>query len=186
MLDFDLCLYDTQPAAIGGLFREFVYSARLDNLLMTYVLISSMIESTSSAAGRAAVDSGAPSDAMPLLLEEDPNCRIIAAFDHEEVGSASVPGAGSTLLEDALRRICGGDAALMAPALRKSVLVSADMAHAVHPNYSAMHEVCHYAWPNLAPLHLSLSTNSISNDQSLPFRPAERCRKTTDQRCTVV
>jgi len=68
--------------------------------------------------------------------------RSAADYDHEEVGSSSVPGAGSTLLEDTLKRLCP-DPVKLAAAIRKSVLVSADMAHAVHPNYSSLHEESH-------------------------------------------
>ena len=118
--DFDLCLYDTQPAAVGGLFNEFIYSGRLDNLMMMHTIFTGLVASCSVGA--------------PNPLGSDPNVRLVAAFDHEEVGSNSVPGAASTFLEDTLRRLCP-DPVAFAIAARKSVLVSADMAHAVHPNY---------------------------------------------------
>ncbi len=78
----------------------------------------------------------------PVPLAEDPNVRVAAAFDHEEVGSSSVPGAGSTMLEDVITRLCP-DPSLLPAASRRSALVSADMAHAVHPNYSGLHEENH-------------------------------------------
>ena len=90
--DFDLCLYDTQPAALGGLFREWVWSARLDNLGMTYTTMAGL------------VDSLAP--ASEGVEEDETTVRIAASFDHEECGSSSVPGAGSTMLEDTMRRLC--------------------------------------------------------------------------------
>ncbi|CAM9168041.1 unnamed protein product [Phaeothamnion confervicola] len=70
---------------------------------------------------------------------------MLALFDHEEVGSNSAPGAGGTLLPEAFRRITralasnGGEEALEM-ALRRSYIVSADMAHALHPNYADRHD----------------------------------------------
>ena len=122
--DFDLLLADVQPACLGGLHEEFVFSGRLDNLCMTHAVFSGLL-----AAGDAS-------------LATDPNIRVAAAFDHEEVGSSSVPGAGGTFLEDTLRRLCP-DSTAFAIGMRKSMLVSADMAHAVHPNYSGLHEENH-------------------------------------------
>lgn len=146
--DFELCLYDTQAAAIGGLYKEFVYSPRLDNLCMTYCVTQGLIDSLSPSAGAGGASSGggagkeASTSAPAVPLAEDPNVRIIASFDHEEVGSASVPGAGSNMLEDVITRLTASPA-LVPAAIRKSFLVSADMAHAVHPNYSGLHEENH-------------------------------------------
>eukprot|EP00163_Fabomonas_tropica_P016330 TRINITY_DN29337_c0_g1_i1.p1 TRINITY_DN29337_c0_g1~~TRINITY_DN29337_c0_g1_i1.p1 ORF type:complete len:499 (+),score=153.64 TRINITY_DN29337_c0_g1_i1:117-1613(+) len=129
--DFDLDVVDTQPAAIGGAKNEFIFSPRLDNLCMTYCGLQAMCE---------AGDSG---------LDEEPNVRIMAAFDHEEVGSVSTQGAASSLMEDTLRRITavlGGDDTprdAFEQAARRSLLVSADMAHAHHPNYTDKHEQNH-------------------------------------------
>ncbi len=74
-------------------------------------------------------------------------CSAVGLFDNEEVGSASLMGAGSTLLEDAMRRVCLSGSADPSPVdtfavtVRKSFLISADMAHGLHPNYAAKHEV---------------------------------------------
>ena len=71
----------------------------------------------------------------------------IGLFDNEEVGSASLMGAGSTLLEDVMRRVSDAGTKASTPTdvfavtVRKSFLVSADMAHGLHPNYIAKHEV---------------------------------------------
>ncbi|XP_021905498.1 probable aspartyl aminopeptidase [Carica papaya] len=72
--------------------------------------------------------------------------RLVALFDHEEVGSDSAQGAGSPVLEDALTRItCSfhSDSKLLKKAIQRSFLVSADMAHALHPNYMDKHEENH-------------------------------------------
>jgi len=189
--DFELSLYDAQPAAIGGLHKEFIFSARcvqpclpglsrvcftsclvdalplvpvpawpyartralspyrLDNLMMTYTTLVGLIRSVGASAATATLDgaaavpaASASSSFAAVPLAEDPNVRVMAAFDHEEVGSSSVPGAGSTLLEDVIRRLCP-EPRLQPVALRRSVLVSADMAHAQHPNHAALHEENH-------------------------------------------
>ena len=103
-------------------------SPRLDNLAMTHSTLTGLINSTSNAAGFAA----------------DPHTRVMAAFNHEEVGSDSVPGAGSTMLGEVLSRLSGAGApGLGAAAARKSFFVSADMAHALHPNYPGTHSEGH-------------------------------------------
>jgi aspartyl aminopeptidase len=70
-----------------------------------------------------------------------PTCRAIALFDHEEVGSASISGAGGSFLGEVIERLVGP--ACMPAVIRRSFLVSADMAHAVHPNYPSKHEEAH-------------------------------------------
>jgi aspartyl aminopeptidase len=86
---------------------------------------------------------------VPPYLKEETGVRMIALFDNEEVGSDSTAGAGGTVLSDALRRttvaLCKGDGGegLVERTLRNSFLVSADMAHALHPNYMDKHEDNH-------------------------------------------
>jgi aspartyl aminopeptidase len=83
VVDFELVLYDTQKACLGGLRDEFIFSARLDNLDMTYCAIQGLIES---------VRRSAPP------LDKDTAIRLVACFDHEEVGSVSAQGADSNLI----------------------------------------------------------------------------------------
>jgi len=137
VLSFDLCLYDTQPAAIGGIYGEFLHSARLDNLFMSYCALSAFLQSTSQI--------------NDLTKRHD--LDMLALFDHEEVGSASPPGAESTLMRSVVRRIIAAlchESALPCDAyvaeeslFSRSFLVSADMAHAAHPNYPEKHEDGH-------------------------------------------
>ncbi|KND03690.1 hypothetical protein, variant [Spizellomyces punctatus DAOM BR117] len=130
--DFELCLYDTQPSTIGGAQNEYIFSARLDNLMMSYCSITALVNSTKG-------DS----------LQKDPNIRVVVLFDNEEVGSVSSYGAGSNLLEITLRRLAAevetGDKAESSfeRAMTRSLLISADMAHALHPNYLEKHEENH-------------------------------------------
>ncbi|CAN1802227.1 Probable aspartyl aminopeptidase [Linum perenne] len=128
--DFELQACDTQPSAIGGALKEFIFSGRLDNLCMSFCSLKAIIDATSSESE----------------LENESGVRLVALFDHEEVGSSSAQGAGSPVMLDALSRITGSfssDSKLLQKAIQKSFLVSADMAHALHPNYSDKHEENH-------------------------------------------
>jgi aspartyl aminopeptidase len=86
--EFELCLYDTQPAAIGGAKNEFIFSARLDNLMMSYCSIEALLQAVHS-------------------LQDDKCIRIVGLFDNEEVGSTTSHGANSNLLESCIRRLSG-------------------------------------------------------------------------------
>jgi aspartyl aminopeptidase len=125
IVGFDLCLFDTQGAALGGASGELLSSARLDNLGSCYPAHQALI---------AAGDAGA-------------STRVVALYDHEEVGSQTASGARSLLLETVLERLtlaypeAGRDA--LPRALARSFFVSADMAHAVHPNYPDKHDKQH-------------------------------------------
>ncbi|KAH9883898.1 peptidase [Xylariomycetidae sp. FL2044] len=150
VVDFEMVLYDVQKSCLGGLNEEFIYSARLDNLNMTYCSVMGLIESVSSAS-----------------LEEETAIRLITCFDHEEIGSTSAQGANSDLLPAVVRRLSilasgrHGDSAsdkswehissdpdidlttAFEQAMAASFLVSADMAHSVHPNYVGKYESNH-------------------------------------------
>jgi len=125
MMDFELCLADTQPAAVGGACEEFIFSPRLDNLFNAYTSYQGLLNSLNDGS-----------------LETDPNVRMISLFDNEEVGSQSAQGAGSTFQELVMRRInCGNSA--FEESIGKSYMISADQAHGIHPNYSEKHEANH-------------------------------------------
>jgi aspartyl aminopeptidase len=117
--DFELSLFDTQGGTIGGILGEFVFAPRLDNLCCTWLATNSLLRSLST-------------------LATETNVRVAASFDNEEVGSSSLMGAGSNFLQTIMNRIAVGS--MCGEATRKSMLISADMAHGVHPNYSDRHE----------------------------------------------
>ncbi|KAJ4712541.1 Aspartyl aminopeptidase [Melia azedarach] len=128
--DFELQACDTQPSIVAGINKEFIFSGRLDNLCMSFCSLKALIDSTSS-----------ESD-----LQDETGVRMVALFDHEEVGSNSAQGAGSPAMLDALSRITNSfcsSSKLTEKAIQRSFFVSADMAHALHPNYMDKHEDNH-------------------------------------------
>ncbi|GLU18520.1 hypothetical protein SLE2022_348160 [Rubroshorea leprosula] len=128
--DFELQACDTQPSIVAGAMKEFVFSGRLDNLCMSFCSLKALIDATSS-----------ESD-----LEDETGVRMVALFDHEEVGSNSAQGAGSPVMLDAVSRTTysfTSDPKVLKKAIQRSFLVSADMAHALHPNYMDKHEDNH-------------------------------------------
>ena len=121
---FELMTYDVVPGTRGGMSDEFLFVSRLDNLASCHAGLCALI----ATAG------------------EHSATRVSVFYDHEEVGSRSGHGAAGTFLTDTLSRIVaatGAGAQDLARSLDRSVLVSADMAHAVHPNYSDRHEPGH-------------------------------------------
>ncbi|MGI9311651.1 MAG: M18 family aminopeptidase [bacterium] len=126
ILGFELSLYDRQPAELVGLGGEFIASARLDNLLSCHAGIEAL-----------------------LAADGDGN-KVLVLNDHEEVGSASSSGADGPFLRSVLQRLCGGEESL-ARALNHSMMISADNAHGVHPNYADKHEPAHRPLMNDGP-----------------------------------
>ena len=121
---YDVVVADTQPGNVFGADGAFFAAGRLDNLSSVHAGLVALI-----AAGDAGVTDG------PIA--------VLAAFDHEEVGSASRSGASGPFLEDMLHRISGGlgaDPEERRRALAGSFCVSADAGHAVHPNYAERHD----------------------------------------------
>ncbi|MBE0514029.1 M18 family aminopeptidase [Sulfurimonas sp.] len=114
----ELSFYDTQKASFVGLHDEFIASARVDNLLSCYV-------------GMLCVCS---------VGEDKP--MLFIASDHEEVGSESTSGAGGSFLESTLKRMFG-DFEEYTQMMRSSMLISADNAHAIHPNFPSKHDSNH-------------------------------------------
>lgn len=112
ILGHDLYLYVRQRSSVWGMEQEFISSAALDDLECVWGCTRGFLKA-------------APSEMVPVLC----------VFDSEEVGSGSVQGAGSTLLTDVLERICHGLGWNLKRMLAQSFMVSADNAHALHPNH---------------------------------------------------
>ena len=115
ILDFDLYLADTAPACTFGVHNEFISSGRLDDLSMCF-------------AGLEAILAAADSDTT----------QVLGIFDNEETGSQTKQGAGSPFLSYMLRRIAlaqSGTEEAYYQAVERAFMISADNAHAWHPNY---------------------------------------------------
>ncbi|MCY4274753.1 MAG: M18 family aminopeptidase [Gammaproteobacteria bacterium] len=142
ILSFELSLFDCQPPALIGLHGEFIASARLDNLLSCHAATEALIAS-----------------------KNDAN-KLIVLNDHEEVGSASMSGAAGPFLESVLSRLCK-DNEILTRSLQHSMLVSADNAHAVHPNYADRHEPDHRPLINTGPvIKINHNQNYATNSES--------------------
>ena len=133
----DLMFHDLTPPTVAGLDGEFIFSGRLDNQAMCHASLSALI------------------DAAPGLEDAGAPVPVAALFDHEEVGSQSATGAGTPLLPMLLERLVlasGGDRDDYHAAIARSLCLSTDMAHAVHPNYPERHEARHRPAINAGPV----------------------------------
>jgi aspartyl aminopeptidase len=160
VLAFDLMTYDTQPPVVAGARDEFVQAARIDNLASCHAGLSALL----AAAGSPAAFT-----------------RVLVMYDHEEVGSRTAEGAAGTLLLGALERVVAGvekaEPQALARALARSLLISADMAHAVHPNYADRHEPQHRPVIGRGPV-LKLNANrSYASDARTSGFFAALCRR---------
>ena len=128
----DLFTFDVAAPARFGLHEEFFASGRLDNLSSTHAALTAIED-----------------------FEGSGDVAIFAAFDHEEVGSATSSGAAGPLLEDVVYRIAstmGLDVDGTRAMLARSSCVSADAGHLVHPNYPNHHDPVVRPLPNKGPL----------------------------------
>lgn len=135
VLGYELSLYDTQPPALIGLHEEFIASARLDNLLSCYL-------------------------GMQALVGADARvCNLLVCTDHEEVGSSSAAGANGPFLRSVLERMIASDAQQQGRqtedferVIRRSLMLSVDNAHGIHPNYADKHDSNHGPVLNQGPV----------------------------------
>lgn len=120
LVDYELFLYEYQKGIFTGKSQEFISASRIDDLSMVYAGLSALTEAKTGT-----------------------GCRVLAAFDNEEVGSTTAQGANSGFLRELLNRICknmGLSDEGFFQAIANSTSISADLAHAVHPNYSDKHD----------------------------------------------
>jgi aspartyl aminopeptidase len=122
VLDYELFFYPTQGPEFVGLAHEFIASARLDNLLSCYIGLQALLAAETDQA------------ALPGAL--------LVCNDHEEVGSTSAAGARGPMLKQLLERLLP-EAEERGRTLARSMLISADNAHGVHPNFSDRHDDNH-------------------------------------------
>lgn len=136
---WDLCLFDRTPPAILGGDQSLLAAGRLDNQVSCWAAV----------------------DAIATVEPAEASTSVIALFDHEEVGSESSTGAAGPLLEHVLERLAlanGASRSDFLTQLAASTCVSADNAHAVHPNYRERHDPDHQPIVNQGPA-IKLNSN---------------------------
>jgi len=150
---WELCLFDVQPAALIGADRSLLASGRLDNQLSCWAAVSAL-----------------------AAAESTDHVAVAALFDHEEVGSESTAGAAGPLLSGVVTRLLAAVGISAADDVQRvlagSSCVSADNAHAVHPNYPERHDGGHAPLVNHGPA-IKLNANqryATSADTAALFR----------------
>ena len=163
ILDFDLSLYDTQKAATGGVYNELIFSSRIDNLMMTFCGLMGLTRSVHG----------------PSSLDTEESIRLISLFDNEEISSQTAQGGRSNFLPNVIRRLSllaftaeqdigeakpERTATAYEQTLARSFLISADMIHALHPNYPQFHELNHRPQINQGPVLFSSVNANFTGD----------------------
>lgn len=144
IVGYDLLLADTQPPRVFGENQELFASGRLDNLSSVHAGLTALIRYAASDAAQTAE-----------------HTVMLAAFDHEEIGSESRSGAAGPFLEDVLVRLSaarGENTEEYRRSISESVCLSSDAGHLVHPNYSAHHDPNVHPTPAAGPL-LKINAN---------------------------
>lgn len=147
VLDYEISLYDTQAPAIVGMQNDFIASARLDNLLSCYVGLRALLEADTQVSS------------------------ILVCTDHEEVGSASSCGAKGPMLQQFLERLLP-NVDERVRVIDRSLMISADAAHGIHPNFSDRHDENHGPLLNRGPV-IKVNANqryATTSESSALFR----------------
>ncbi|MEQ1544953.1 M18 family aminopeptidase [Methyloglobulus sp.] len=148
LLSWDLAVYDTQKGTLWGAEEEFYSNSQLDNLASCHAALQALLDKE--------------------VLSNTENTLVCAFFDHEEIGSESNKGADGSFLPDVLQRIALECCELQdfPRVLAKSFLVSADMAHAYHPNFPSAYDHDHKVMLNKGPV-IKLNSNHRYSSESI-------------------
>jgi aspartyl aminopeptidase len=157
ILGFDLSLFDVHEAGFGGQDGEFIFAPRLDNLAMCHAALNALTETSK---------------------KKTELTRVSVFFDHEEVGSTSAQGGDSNFLDSILERVHGlNDRQTWFRCLSNSRFISADMAHAVHPNYGEKHDPHHQPLIGHGPVIKNNAKLRYATDGSISSEFVQWCRK---------
>lgn len=159
ILDFDLYLYDCAPACTFGVHDEFLSSGRLDDLSMVHAGMQALLQQE---------------EAVPMATQ------VLAIFDNEETGSQTKQGAGSPFLASILRRMCsaqGGSEEAFGMAVERAFMVSADNAHAWHPNYGEKYDPTNHPLLGSGPVIKFNAAQKYASDAVSASVFAEICRE---------
>jgi aspartyl aminopeptidase len=157
ILAWDIGVFDVQPGSLWGPQREFLANSQLDNLASCHAGLSALLATS----------------------EPDATC-VLGLFDHEEVGSTSASGAGGSFLSDVIARLVTGPGTaddLRQRVLARSFFISADMAHAWHPNFPAAYEPSHRVLVNAGPVIKINANQRYSTGADTAARFIELCEK---------
>lgn len=157
LLTWELAVYDVQKGSLWGAHEEFIADSQLDNLASCHAALTA------------------------LMKTEQPAATCVAAlFDHEEIGSESAIGAGGSFVTDVLSRIgaqAGLDEEDRRRALIRSFFISADMAHAYHPNFPVAYEPNHKVVMNGGPVIKSNANQRYTTNAETAARFMDFCEK---------
>ena len=157
VIDFDLYVYDTTPATVCGIHDEFVLSGRLDDLSMCIAGAQALFDSTEADA-----------------------TQVCAIFDNEETGSGTKQGAASPFLSWMLERLVmqsGGTRDDFYRAVERSFMVSADNAHAFHPNHGEKADPVNHPVMGGGPVIKFNAAQKYASDADSAAVFAEICRR---------
>ena len=156
IVDFDLSLYDTQPAVLTGMNEEFVSCGRLDDLAMVHAGLYALLYSTTT-----------------------DMTQVLAIFDNEETGSGTKQGAASPVLRNLMQRISEQEGIKdgFFRAIERSFMISADMAHALHPNYTEKHDPTNHPVMGGGPVIKINANQKYVTDAESAAVFAEVCKK---------
>ena len=167
IVNWELELYDIQPAQLGGIDKEFIFAGRIDDKLCCFAAIEGLLASSD--------------DSSPGII------KMVGCFDDEEIGSYLRQGAKSNFMLGTIERICEGTSKdhigpnLISQVLANSFLVSSDVIHAVNPNFLGSYLENHSPRLNVgvaisADVNGHMTTDSVS--AALLTRIAEKCGST--------
>ncbi|PPC92910.1 MAG: M18 family aminopeptidase [Methylotenera sp.] len=157
ILTFELNVFDTQKGTLWGANQEFIADSQLDNLASCHAALTALTSIKNPAA-----------------------TSVCALFDHEEVGSESATGASGSFLADTIKRIQFAqqlDEEAQLRALANSFFISADMAHAYHPNHASAYEPCHHVQVNKGPVIKTNANQRYSTNAESAARFIQLCEQ---------
>ena len=157
IINFELNVFDTQKGKIWGAHQEFIADSQLDNLASCHAALTAICNTSNPQ-----------------------TTSICALFDHEEVGSESATGANGSFLANIVNRICLSQKMSQEEHLRalaNSFFISADMAHAFHPNFAGSYEPCHHVHVNQGPVIKTNANQRYATDAKSAARFIQLCEQ---------
>jgi aspartyl aminopeptidase len=158
ILGLEMQLYDFQKGTLAGVNGEFLFASRLDNLASCHAAMAALLESP----------------------KKNVATHVLVFYDNEEIGSDTAQGGSSPFLKDILERISTVEKQSREALMRgiaRSLFISADMAHAVHPNYAEMHDGNHMPMINAGPVIKSHSGQKYATEGVTSSKFEQLCRR---------